>query len=107
MNKEISQQQLDDLIDKAAKAQKENASEKEAKRDRIAKAAFACFDTEAGKIVLDYFRDNTILSPLPVCNPFLKDNAAEMGFFRSGQNAIIIEIEQLIKQGKESGNANS
>ena len=55
-----------------------------------------CFETEAGKKVLEHLRAITIEQPawVPGADP-------SFGFAREGQNSIVRDIEQRIKRANE------
>lgn len=93
-----------DMLEKAKQDYQAKASKIAAERIVLEKAAFALFNTDVGKHVLEYFKKFTTDNRAPVCNPFANsgmtaEQSSNMGFFRSGQNSVINEILELIDKG--------
>lgn len=52
-----------------------------------------------GREILEYYRQRTVEQP--PFNPDLKVNPAEQGFFRSGENNIIHDIERRCRKAEQ------
>lgn len=89
--------QLDwDSVEEVDTSQIEEA---EAKRYELNHQFRECFESPSGKVVLDWLEQHTLQTPTwwPAAD---YNKSVANGFFREGQNSLIRQIKDMIKQAK-------
>ena len=74
--------------------------ESEAKRYELNHQFRECFESPAGKVVLEWLISHTLDTPtwFPSAD---YDKSVANGFFREGQNSLIRQIKHMIEQAKQ------